>query len=126
MKASEPNGRGKIKVNEAGLAQAALAKLVIKYGPKVVQSAMRNLKPISKKTIGPKDAKDLTKLKQALSKKSTKKTEKPDSPFLKFVEPKRKNTANIEQTLKKLKAEKNNPKVPNLADFRNKKFKRGK
>lgn len=60
------------------------------------------------------------------AKKVEKKVTKPDSPFLKFVEPKRKNTANIEQTLKRLRAEKSSPKVTNLADFKNKKLKRGK
>ena len=127
MKASEPSGRGKIKVNEAGLAQAAIAKLVVKYGPKVVQSAMRNLKPIPKKMTGPKSASDLAKLKQALGKKTvTKKETRPDSPFLKFVEPKRKNTAAIQQTLKKLKENKNTPNnVTKLADYKKRKF-RGK
>lgn len=83
-------------------------------------------KNVTKKSNGPKNAEDLKKLKQALGKKVEKKVTKPDSPFLKFVEPKRKNTANIQQTLKKLKEEKNNPKVVNLADFKKKKFKRGK
>lgn len=88
---------------------------------------IKNIKPIRKKMSGPKDAKDLAKLKKALSKKTeTKKVTKPDSPFLKFVEPKRKNTKPIQEALNKLKQNKPTPKnVVNLAEYKKRKF-RGK
>ena len=50
MGSSTVNGR---KVNESGLAQAAVAKLVAKHGKKIVASAVRNFKPTKQVKVTP-------------------------------------------------------------------------
>lgn len=111
-------------VGGTALVRKTATKQIGKLGEKIIVKKFGNQGRLGLVDAAEQNKGNVAAVKSIL--KNKKQTNRPDSPFLKFVEPKRKNTAAIQQTLKKLKENKNTPNnVTKLADYKKRKF-RGK